>query len=135
MSIDEDAAMQRLVAELTVLFPTATLPQVDLLISGLRDLFRAAPIREFLPLLIRRAALDHFAGRTVLSFAERIGGGAPCPGVGPGVPSSCTPDAAAVGHRTAGRTFVAGGACAGPWQPGAPPCGGVTRPFAPANDR
>lgn len=105
--------MQRLVAELSVSFPTATLLQVDLLISGLRDVFRAAPIREFLPLLIRRAALDHFAGRTVLSFDERIGG-APCPGAGPGVPSSCTPDGAAVGHRTAGRTFVAGEHAPGP---------------------
>jgi hypothetical protein len=82
MSIDEDAAMQRLASELSVSFPTATLPQVDLLISGLRDLFRAAPIREFLPLLIRRAALDHFTGRTVLSFDERIGGDARCPGAG-----------------------------------------------------
>lgn len=79
MSIDEDAAMQRLASELSVSFPTATSPQVDLLISGLRDLFRAAPIREFLPLLIRRAALDHFAGRTVLSFDE---GDARCPGAG-----------------------------------------------------
>ncbi|MET3808478.1 hypothetical protein ABIB25_005507 [Nakamurella sp. UYEF19] len=85
-SVHEDLAMQRLAAELTASFPTATLDQVDLLLGGLRDIFRDAPIREFLPVLIRRAARDHFTGRTVLSFAESTsGGGAPCTTVGPEV--------------------------------------------------
>lgn len=77
--------MRRLAAELTASFPTASSQQVDLLLGGLRDTFRDAPIREFLPVLMRRAARDHLSGRVVLSFADRTFSGGGCiqrPGIG-----------------------------------------------------